>query len=103
MGKTARTILVEFKQVQEQIRALEECASELDQIETQLQNLTAGLRGQWQGESADLYYLKCEDLGGKLSRGTKNLRETSDAIKQVAKRYYDAEMKAVELAKQRAY
>lgn len=103
MGKTRKTILVEFRQVQEQTNALEECVMELNSIGKQLQDLTAGLRGQWQGESADLYCQKCEALEGKLNRSAENLGKTSDAIKRAAKRYRDAELRAVELAEKRSY
>lgn len=103
MGKSARTILVEFRQVREQAKALEECAGELSSIEKQLQDLTAGLRAQWQGESADLYCQKCEELGGKLNNSAKHLEKVSTAIRQAAKNYYDAEMKAVELAQKRTH
>ena len=98
MGKSARTSLVEFRQVREQAKALEECAGELSSIEKQLQDLTAGLRAQWQGESADLYCQKCEELGGKLNNSANHLEKVSTAIRQAAKSYYDAEMTAVELA-----
>lgn len=103
MGKSARTILVEFRQVREQAKALEECAGELSSIEKQLQDLTAGLRAQWQGESADLYCQKCEELGGKLNNSANHLKKVSTAIHRAAKSYYDAEMKAVELAQKRTY
>ena len=94
MGKSARTILVEFRQ---------ECAGELSSIEKQLQDLTAGLRAQWQGESADLYCQKCEELGGKLNNSANHLEKVSTAIHQAAKNYYDAEMTAVELAQKRTH
>ena len=103
MGKSARTILVEFRQVREQAKALEECAGELSSIEKQLQDLTAGLRAQWQGESADLYCQKCEELGGKLNNSANHLEKVSTAIRQAAKSYYDAEMTAVELAQKRTH
>ena len=103
MGKSARTILVEFRQVREQAKALEECVGELSSIEKQLQDLTAGLRAQWQGESADLYCQKCEELGGKLNNSANHLEKVSTAIRQAAKNYYDAEMTAVELAQKRTH
>ena len=103
MGKSARTILVEFRQVREQAKALEECAGELSSIEKQLQDLTAGLRAQWQGESADLYCQKCEELGGKLNNSANHLEKVSTAIHQAAKNYYDAETTAVELAQKRTH
>ena len=103
MGKSARTILVEFRQVREQAKALEECAGELSSIEKQLQDLTAGLRALWQGESADLYCQKCEELGGKLNNSANHLEKVSTAIRQAAKSYYDAEMTAVELAQKRTH
>ena len=103
MGKSARTILVEFRQVREQAKALEECAGELSSIEKQLQDLTAGLRAQWQGKSADLYCQKCEELGGKLNNSANHLEKVSTAIHQAAKSYYDAEMTAVELVQKRTY
>lgn len=101
MGKTAKTILVEFRQVQEQAKSLEECAGDLKSIEKQLQGVVDGLRGNWQGRSADLYCQKCEELSEKLTNSASKLEHISTAIGRAAYRYRDAELKAVELAQKR--
>lgn len=99
--KTAHSIKIEFRQISSQAETLENCAEDLQKVAKQLQEMTDHLYAGWRGDSASLYGEKCEQLQQKIQHTGKNLAQISSVVKHSARRYYDAEIKALDTAKDR--
>lgn len=98
------SIMLDFQQAKAR-------ADELDEIASQIKNLTEKdfeadlqvLSKAWQGEAANQFLKKGILMKNKMLETAKSLNETAKTIRSTAKRTYDAEMRALELAKQREY
>ena len=95
--KSKAAIQIEFQQVINQARELEDCADELQQIQRQIESLVDNLRSGWAGESAELYFEKCGLLSNKLATSQRNLDQTANVIRRSARIYRDAELAAIQL------
>lgn len=95
--KSKSEIQIEFHQVINQARELEDCANELQHIQRQIDTLVNDLRSGWAGESAELYFEKCGLLANKLGNSQRNLDQTASVIRRSARIYRDAELEAIRL------
>lgn len=95
--KSKTTIQFEFQQVMSQASALEDSALELQNVRAQINTLVDSLRAGWVGESAELYFQKCNELAYKLNTSQKNLDKVADVIRKSAKAYRDAELAAIQV------
>ena len=96
--KSSRTIQIEFQQVVRQTNKLEKCADELWRVQRELQDLVNDLRAGWAGDSAEVYFQKCNELSSKVGRSANNLNITANVIEKSARAYRDAELAAIRLA-----
>lgn len=86
-------------------------ADELDRIASDIQNLAnrdvddamQQLSRAWQGEAASQYLQKGGQMKDKMMETVRRLNDTATTIRNTAQRIYDAEMRALELARQREY
>lgn len=95
--KSKKAIQIEFQQVTQQAKQLDQCATELHSIRSQLAGLVDNLRGGWAGESAELYFQKCEELSSKLFSSQQSLTQIASVIQRSAKAYRDAELAAIQM------
>ena len=93
--KSKAAIQLEYRSVCAQASKLEASADELAQIRNQLDILVDNLRDGWAGESANLYFQKCEALSRKISTSQKDLDKIASVIRRTAKIYRDTEMAAI--------
>ena len=98
------SIMLDFQQAKTRADELDEIASQIKNLtekdfETDLQQLSKA----WQGEAANQFLQKGILMKDKMLATAKRLNDTANTIRTTAKRTYDAEMKALELAKQREY
>lgn len=86
-------------------------AQKLDDIAQKLYNLAQNdfvnsmdvlMRG-WEGEASNMYIDKGNILCDKIRKTSKDLNNTANSIRKIAKKIYDSEMLALEIAKQRNY
>ena len=68
-------------------------------IENSLQELSAA----WKGEASDAYCRKGRELKGKILATAKKTEREADVIRNAARRTYNAEMTAYNLAIKRLY
>ena len=66
-------------------------------------DLLGDISYNWKGENADQFMVKSGVLQDKMIIVEKRLRETADTIRRIAKNTYDAEMRALEVARAREY
>lgn len=102
--KSATEIQMDFKQAIKRAEELEEIAGGMDglankNLEETLQELSLA----WKGEAGDLYLQKASALKEKILKSAKDLKSTASTIRNIARRVYDAEMRAYRLAMERKY
>lgn len=95
--KSKTTIQIEYQKVTAQARKLEDCADDLKTIRTKLEGIMEELRSGWEGESAQLYFQKCQELSDKLASSQKDLTKTAGVIDKTAEAYRLAELAALQL------
>lgn len=101
---TRASIEMDFGQAMKQAEKIDGIAERLsrlssDRFGTTLQNMTAG----WKGENASAYYGKGTALQSKMNASVSDLRNSAEAIRRAARRIYDAEMAALDIANSRRY
>ena len=101
---TRQSIEFDFKQAMAQADKLDTVANNLHNLsarrfETTMQNLSVS----WRGENASAYRNKGERLQGKMNDTVNELHNTASEIRKIARRLYDAEMAALNIATQRNY
>lgn len=86
-------------------------AKELDNIARKLkytaENYLGGkarsLDAAWNGEASDKFFEKETRLREKMLEEASSLRQVAEAIRRIARRTYETEMKALEVSSQRTY
>lgn len=97
-------IELNFQQAKQQAAKLENLAARLENLaKSDLDGTLQQLSEAWKGESASAYMQKGQRLEEKIVQTAKELKKTAQTIRSTAKRTYNAEMRARELARQREY
>lgn len=97
-------IEINFRQAKQQAAQLEALASRLENLaKREMEESLQRLSGCWRGKSADAYMQKGHRLSEDILGTAKDLQKTAQTIRTAAKRTYDAEMRAKELAEKRTY
>ena len=86
-------------------------ANELDNIARKLKysaekyliNKQTNLDRNWDGDASVVFFNKESSIGNKMLTESASLREVANSIRGIAKRTYEAEMKALELAEKRSF
>jgi len=101
---TRESIIFDFRRALEQADKIEEIANNLSNLSGQrFEGTMQNLSSNWKGENANLYLQKGEKLQGKMNVTARELRDIASDIRTIAKRLYDAEMAALEIALSREY
>ncbi|WP_407385740.1 hypothetical protein [Ruminococcus sp.] len=61
------------------------------------------LANGWQGDAMNLFRGKCSEVTSQRNRTAQELKRIAQTIRRVAERNYKAEMKALEIARNRTY
>lgn len=101
---TREKIEFDFRQAMSQADKIDGLADDLkrlaaDKFDGSLQNLAAS----WKGENASLYLEKGSSLQNKMNKTSGELHAAAEAVRKIARRLYDAEMAALEIASVRTY
>ena len=102
--KSLFSIEFDFQQAIKRAEELESIAADMkkladEDLETSLQSLSLA----WKGEAANAYLAKGSRLKDKILKSSSDLTKTASTIRRVAKRTYDAEMRAYRIAMERLY
>ena len=97
------SIEIDFQRSMQQANQIEELASELkvsvkNDYSSALNQLNAG----WQSDYSGEYLKKAEELRRQLLVSSANIEKIAQNIRITAKRIYEAEKRAEEIAKERA-
>lgn len=98
------SIEMDFKRAKKQAKELQEAADTLDLLaKRNLEEFMAALAGGWRGEGAAAYMKKMIALQTAIGRTASNLEEVSRQVEDTAQRIYNAEMEALEIARERRF
>ena len=98
------TIYMNYRQAVTQAERLQAQAEQMSRLAgSRMADMMTRLRGNWKGENADAYLAKCAALQEKMLRTARGLSAAAESIRTAAERTYKAEMRALELARQRSY
>lgn len=104
MARSEHSIRMDFKRTMDQASKLEELGKKVEQLaKKDLANSRSNLSGNWKGENATAYLKKVQVVEGNLSSVGARLKNTAGVLRDIAKRTYDAEMRALERARRREH
>lgn len=101
---TRASIEFDFKQALSQADRIDEIADNLGNLaKVKFDGTMQNLAANWKGDNASLYLGKGERLQDNMSKTSGELHSIASDIRTVARRLYEAEMRALEIAKHREY
>ena len=96
------TIKMNFANAARQAEQLEQLAAELSRLAgDDLTGSLQSLAGSWNGDSSSLFLQKGAALAEQMHQSAQALQDAANDIYSIARRTYDAEMQALELARVR--
>ena len=96
------SIRINFSQAKAQADNISELADNMRTLaEREFNDTIQQIASAWQGESAWAYLAKAEQVRSSILSTAKALADVANEIRVEAKRIYDAEMRALEIAQQR--
>lgn len=104
MARSEYSIRMDFKRTIEQAKKLEDLSRKLGNVANKdLVNCRGSLSGSWKGENATAYLNKVQIVEGNISSVSKNIWDTAQVVREIAQNTYEAEMRALERARERRY
>ena len=101
---TRESIEMDFRQARAQADKIDGIAERLSQLaNNQFGNTLQNMAAEWKGENASAYLDKGARLQNRMDASASDLRNSAAAIRRAARRIYDAEMAALEIANNRGY
>ena len=101
MAKTAHMIDLDYQKALRQADRLDEAVKDIKRERTKLKECRTRISSAWKGENATAYLKKVQIVENDLATMEKNIRDTAATIRKIAKTTYEAEKKALALAKAR--
>ena len=103
MEQSEQRILMNFQEANRQAGRLEEIAEDISRTaDRDLENEIQKISLNWKGENAQAFTKKASTMQDKTRRNAKDLKQIAKTIRTIAKNTYDAEMRAMEIAKNNA-
>ncbi len=96
--KTKAHIEIDFQLAMREAERLETVASNLVNAWGNLLQIMDSFSGNWSGANARMYRQKYERVCDEIYATSKEIRNIASDIRAIAKRIYDAEMRAYEIA-----
>ena len=101
--KSFASIIIEYQTTIQQAQTLENIARQLDGCRQRYGSCGRQIRKAWKGENSDFYLSKMSVAENNTEKMRTNILELAAAIRRIAKRTYDTEMKNLEISRQRTY
>lgn len=97
---TALQVQINFNKAKALAKEIESIASDLLRLaKNDLPESAGALATAWQGGNARHFIAKEDAVANDIAQTAQNLKKIAQAIRTAAKRTYDAEMRAIEIAK----
>lgn len=102
--KTYATISMDYNKSVKKAEELESLAERLENIAgSKLSEALQELSGEWKGQSADTFIRKGESLSDQIRQSAKQLYKTAEIVRTIASNTRNAEINALEIARNRTY
>lgn len=102
--KTQWQIEFDFNQARKQAERLDDIADRLENLaKRQIESCNQEIPSYWRGKSASLFQQKQEEMKTNVLETAQDLRAQAEHIREIARRLYEAEMAALEIARRRSY
>lgn len=100
--KSSSEIRFDFQNAMDQAKKLDELANSIDRrVAGKLDETSQSVHAAWKGDSANRYIGKTQELRWQIQQTARTLRDTAEDIRRIARRIYEAEMRALEIAQRR--
>lgn len=100
--KCSSEIRFDFQNAMQQAQKLDELANDIDRrVANKLDETVQSVHAAWKGDSATLYIGKTQELRRQVQQTARTLRDTAEDIRRIARRIYEAEVRALEIAQSR--
>lgn len=96
-----KTINITFNNAKRQADRLNDCALQMQKLQSRLDALGGDLQRSWSGDAANAFLAKCSALRDKINSTAADINKVSSTLRAAANIYYNAEMKALEIANTR--
>ena len=101
MAKTEYSIYLDYQKAMRQADKLDEAARIIKSEKSSLHDCNGSISSAWKGENATTFIRKVAVVENDLESIEKSVRNAADVIRRIAKETYQAEQKALRLAKER--
>lgn len=104
MGKSAFEIRMDYDRAVRQANSLDQIARDMKNTANRdFQDCMSQISRSWTGTNSTAYVNKCRQLKTNMVSTADSLIKTAEAIRTIAKNTYNAEMQALEVARERKY
>ena len=99
--KTEAMIYLDYQKTMREADQLKAIASRLKTLSSSdLENCLGQVSSHWEGDNARAYVTKGRTVSEKITKTAAQLDRAADTIRIMAKNTYDAEMRALQIARQ---
>lgn len=91
-------IRIDYDRVVRQANELGNIASDLDRVNSELQNIISETDANWDGEASEVYKKRCFSLSDYVRELSRDMNRVSSTIKEVADIIREADERANEIA-----
>lgn len=97
------SITIDFVKAIAQARQLDTIAAGIEKLASQQYDATIRkLSGDWRSENASAFLVKAEKLKSEMLTTASSIKKTAEQVRTTARRIYNAEKRAQEIARTRA-
>lgn len=101
---TRSEILFNYRQAIRQAEKLDELADKIERLAVEkIGNTVGSLRNNWNSDNSHRYYSKVGQVQNDIKGNARNIRRVASSIRTTAESIKRAELRALEIARQRAY
>lgn len=99
--KSEYQIYMNFRAAQEQVRALNRAAQQMEELaDTQIENTLNRISNNWTGENADAFLEKADQVKVSILRNATDIRKIAQAVDRISTNTRNAELTAVRIAQE---
>lgn len=104
MAKTLYSIQMDFQKAKNQADALDRMAGDIRRLaDNDLSGCMRDVSANWKSENSSLYVSKGQTTAENLRSAAAGINKAASTVRTIAQNIYNAEKRAIDLAKQRKY
>lgn len=103
MAKSAFLITLDYQRAIRNANSLDKLAEDILKYSGDLDSNKVKCSRNWCGDTSNDFLFKMLLVSENLNQIAKNIRKTAETLRRMAKRTYEAEMRTLEIARNRTY